>query len=110
MTSLQKISAIIIAAATVGVALPAMAQRGDSATIQENGQSTVVTGSGNSVTNRSTQTNVGVRNGRGTSGNNGVVQRNDQATDAYGNRNVVNNGNTQSNTDVRNTGIVRIRR
>jgi len=107
MNTLQKISAIIIAATALGGALPAFA--GDTAVIQDNNQTTVITGSGNNVSNRSTQTNVGVRNGRRTGGDTGVVQRNNQATDIAGDNNTVNNVNRQNNTDVRNTGRLRLR-
>ncbi len=108
MNTLQKISAIIIAATALGGALPAFAG-GDTAVIQDNNQTTVITGNGNSVTNRSTQTNVGVRNGRRTGGDTGIVQRNNQATDVAGDNNTVRNTNRQTNVDVRNTGRVRIR-
>ncbi|MEI6427990.1 MAG: hypothetical protein WCO45_06305 [Pseudanabaena sp. ELA607] len=108
MNSFQKLSAVIIAAATVGISLPAFA--GDTAVIQDNSQSTVITGNGNSVTNRSSQTNVGVRNGRRTGGDTGVVQRNNQATDIQGDNNSVSNINRQTNADVRNSnGRVRLR-
>ncbi len=108
MKSLQKISLIIVAATAIGSALPAFAN-GDTAVIQDNNQTTVITGSGNSVTNRSTQTNVGVRNGRRTGGSTGVVQRNNQGTDIQGDNNTVSNTNRQTNVDVRNTGRLRLR-
>ncbi|MFN5857195.1 MAG: hypothetical protein ACK456_15095 [Pseudanabaenaceae cyanobacterium] len=107
MKSLQKISLALMAAVTVGGALPAFA--GDTAVIQDNNQTTVITGNGNSVTNRSTQTNIGVRNGRRTGGDTGVVQRNNQVTDVAGDNNTVRNTNRQTNVDVRNNGRVRIR-
>ncbi|MEI6427989.1 MAG: hypothetical protein WCO45_06300 [Pseudanabaena sp. ELA607] len=108
MNTFQKISTAILAAATIGVSLPALAQSGSSATIQENGQTNVITGNGNSVSNRSSQTNVGVRNGRRTGGDTGIVQRNTQGTDIQGDNNTVRNNNRQTNVDVRNTGRVRL--
>ncbi len=109
MNTFQKISTAILAAATIGCAMPAVAQSGSSATIQENSQTNVITGNGNTVTNSSRQTNVGIRNGRGTSGSSGVVQRNTQGTDIQGDNNDVRNRNNQTNVDVRNTGRVRLR-
>jgi hypothetical protein len=86
-----------------------MAQSGDSAAIQGNNQTSVVTGNRNNVRNSNAQSSTTVRNGRGTSGNTGVVQGNDQYSDTAGNRNNVTNENSSKNTDIRNTGRVRIR-
>ncbi len=109
MNTFQKISAAVITAAAIGFAMPVMAQNGSSATIQESSQTNVITGNGNTVSNSSRQTNVGIRNGRRTSGNTGVVQRNTQGTDVQGDDNSVRNSNSQTNVDVRNNGRIRLR-
>jgi hypothetical protein len=110
MNSLKTIVAALVAGTTLSVSIPVMAQSGDSAVIQTNTQTSVVTGNRNNVRNSNSQSNTTIRNGRGTSGSTGVVQGNDQYADVYGNRNTVDNVNRQNNVDVRNTGRVLIRR
>ncbi|MEI6328275.1 MAG: hypothetical protein WCP16_03520 [Pseudanabaena sp. ELA645] len=110
MNSLKSIVAALVAGTTLAISVPAMAQSGDSATIQTNTQTNVVTGNRNNVRNSNSQTSTTIRNRRNTSGDTGTVQGNDQYNDVAGNRNNVGNTNSQTNTDIRNNGTVRIRR
>jgi hypothetical protein len=62
---------------------------GDTGTVQNNDQTSVITGNGNSVRNTGSQSNTSVRNGRGTSGDSATIQNNDQTSVITGNGNSV---------------------
>jgi hypothetical protein len=101
--SLRNIS-IALASVVVLAAAPAFAQ--DTATVQDNVQTNIVTGRNNRSTNNSTQVSgTSLRNGRGDVG---TSQRNDQQNDVDGRGNDSTNNNTQvSGTASRNGRSVR---
>jgi len=110
MNSLKSIVAALVAGATLAVSMPAMAQRGDTGTVQDNQQGSVITGDGNRSSNTNSQNSTTERNGRGTSGDSATIQRNSQNCDVLGNDNTCINKNSQTSTEVRNNGRVRLRR
>lgn len=64
MNSLKTIVTALIAGTTLSISMPAMAQRGDTGTVQNNEQGSVITGNGNRTNNSNSQTSTTVRNGR----------------------------------------------
>ncbi|PZV17806.1 MAG: hypothetical protein DCF20_05410 [Pseudanabaena sp.] len=98
MNSLKTIVAALVAGTTVAISMPMMANA-DTAVVQQNTQTSVVTGNNNAVKSTSVQTNRTVTTGRSnrSSGDIGVVQINDQLTDVMGDNNSVTTKNTQQN-------------
>jgi hypothetical protein len=89
----------VVGATTCGIlALPV---RADMATVQQSTHTTVITGSGNGVANRTTQVNHTRHVGSDDGSSTGTVQISDTYTDIYGNRNVVVNEQTQVNVQER---------
>lgn len=77
---------LILTVATIGLSLPA---RADKTVINESNQTTVITGSNNTV-NQSNNTTITERGNRG---NSGTVVRNRQNADIVGDGNTVNQTN-----------------
>jgi hypothetical protein len=85
---------LVLTFATVGLALPA---RADKTVINESNQTTIISGSNNTV-NQSNNTTIRDRGNR--AGNNGTVVRNRQTADVLGDGNNVNQTN-QTHVDNR---------
>lgn len=96
MNSLKTIAAALVAGTAVAISMPMMAHA-DTAVVQQNTQTSVVTGYGNNVRSVSSQTSVKTTTGRANRpvANTGVVQINDQYTDVMGDNNSVTTKNTQ---------------
>ncbi len=102
----SKLAVALIAVSTMGVALPAMAQKaGNAATAQTTNQTTVITGDNNVVYNIINQRNGGGQNGKKpgkpAAGNTATVQSSNQVNDIQGNNNTVSNVSNQTNVGQR---------